>query len=276
MPTIVTRKYRTDQVKETLNKYSRLDSGGLPTDYLYMLFGKSSAWANEALPDAPIDSADYHASTWADVIALSRVSTSEISPVVRRVNWSNTNIFVTLDAASGIAYESDFYCINSVHDVFLCTATSGAAPTVEPIYDGTNLTYTDGGYTWEYLYSLSTADAAKFLSPLWMPINYNTTLKVNENIKSLDLLGASDVMVYRLIDAAAPFDNMVAFPSYRQVSLCRNPLDNGGLGIIVVLNELLSNTPNTANTGELSYIENRTVVYRNVGQSEEIRLVLAF
>jgi len=276
MPTIVTRKYRTDQVKETILKYNRLDGGSSPTDYLYMLFGKSSVWTDEAAPDAPLDTADYQSSTWADVIGLSRISTSEITPTVRRVNWSNANVFVTLDTASTTAYETDFYCINSVNDVFLCTATSGAAPTVEPVYDGTNLTYVNDGYTWQYLYSITVGDAAKFLTPNWMPVNYGTTLKVNEDVNSVDILGCSDIMVYRLIDNTAPFDDLIGFPSYRQVCLCRNPLDNAGTALLAVSNAMLTSTPASVNTGELFYIENRTVIYRSLGQSEEIRLVLAF
>jgi hypothetical protein len=276
MPTIVTRKYRTDQVKESITKYNRVDLLDVNTDYLYMLLGKNTVWADEANPDVPYDSDDYYNQVWTDTMGISRILPTSLCPVVRRIDWTDVNTYVTLDTALDYAYDTDFYCINSVNDVFQCVATSGSPPSVEPIFDGINLVYTDGGYTWNYLYSISLQDAAEFLTPTFMPVNYGTKLKVDENVNSVDILGVKDVMIYRLSTGDAPFDNYTTFPSYRQVSLVRNPLDDANTALLAISNDMLANTPATANTGDMIYIENRTVIYRAVGQSEEIRVVMAF
>ena len=280
MSTIINTPVRTGQIIQLLNEYSS-------TNYLYLMFGETTPWANESLPPAPVDSYNYiHDTVWANTLALSRVTPTDITPIKPRYDWAvGVTDFVAFDPSVDTAYTSKFYCVNSRFQVFELTAKGTGAPAtgIEPIYvsgQPVQGSATTGDlHEWTYLYTISPSDVAMFLTPLWMPINYGAKLgtaqeQADGDVDAIHTLGCTDVGIYHhMLDTDITINDL---GQYRRVALVSNPLNNAGSAFLASSNVALSATPNTRYTGNVLYTENRTVVHRYAGQSEEIRIVLAY
>ena len=181
----------------------------------YLFIGKASAWSGSfsdtTIPDpstAANPSSDTTANTsyshWKDMIAAKKVSSSDISHVVTRHNWTSGRVYQmykdtethsnliasrtgqTVSNAGGTATESatmyPMYVMNTNFGVYKClynaeTEISGSnypkPSTVEP----THTTTTAGapaaesdGYIWKYMYTISASEALKFVTSSYIPV----------------------------------------------------------------------------------------------------------
>ena len=221
MPALVTNNFRihnAKQFREMLSEAS-LYGGATASTALstnaYLFIGKASAWSGSfsdtTIPDpstAANPSSDTTANTsyshWKDMIAAKKVSSSDISHVVTRHNWTSGRVYQmykdtethsnliasrtgqTVSNAGGTATESatmyPMYVMNTNFGVYKClynaeTEISGsnyAKPsTVEP----THTTTTAGapaaesdGYIWKYMYTISASEALKFVTSSYIPV----------------------------------------------------------------------------------------------------------
>lgn len=103
-------------------------------------------------------------------------SAEDVSFVCPRSNWSNGTIY---DAYSDnvLGYSTNkHYVLTAANSVFVCLeqgrdATGTAVPsTVEPTSSALTPFSTADGYTWKFLFTLSAAEASKFLSSNFMPV----------------------------------------------------------------------------------------------------------
>ena len=157
---------------------------GLPNATNY-----SSTW--DTNPPAPKDSFDQEEDYWDTMIALKKITSSDVSRMVNRYTWtsgvtydmyrgdiSRTNIAQPSGATS--LYASKYFVVNEDYKVYIClqNGTNPENVTGRPSLD--EPTFTDlepkaagdsgDGYIWKYLYTIKPNDIIKFNSTNFIPV----------------------------------------------------------------------------------------------------------
>jgi hypothetical protein len=179
---------------------------------IYLFIGRSYNWndtsanaipekygnigtIDEFNPPDPVDSFDELSEIYDDMIALKRVTRSDVSQVIRRRTWQANTVYDMYRnnyspsnlSATGQSklYDCQFYVMNSNYDVYKCIYNgqnpeypNGKPSTVEPT--GTSTSIIDSpadGYKWKYMYTLSISDYIKFVSTDFIPVKSNSTVQ---------------------------------------------------------------------------------------------------
>jgi hypothetical protein len=156
----------------------------LSTNNLFLWIGKSTPWSNDSNPDQPNDTVQGRILSWADMLAIKKVSPADVNLVVPRNNWTSSTVYsqyTHLGAnVSGILYDlyepltatAPFFVLTDDFNVYKCLSNNqGAASSVKPTGTSTSPITTGDGYIWKFMYDLSDIDQQKFLSASWMPIH---------------------------------------------------------------------------------------------------------
>jgi hypothetical protein len=184
----------TDQIRILNSKNFR--NGVLSTSNAYYTFvgltnstDFSDTW--EARPPSPRDSFNQENDYWDTMVAMKRITSSDIMHVVPKRNWSSGSKYdmyrhdYSIDNLAAVSsatnlYSSFFYVMNKDFRVYIClqNGMSPDNPSGKPSLD--EPTFTDleprlagssgDGYVWKYLYTLSPADIIKFDSTEFMPV----------------------------------------------------------------------------------------------------------
>ena len=148
---------------------------------LYAFIGRITPWPN----NPPVPTQDQYSikDTFKNIIAVKKITSADISPVVPRRNWTSGTVYdyyndrenmFTLNSDNIIS--KNFYVKNIYDQVFICLWNNrGAESTVEPqlspgTFDSTFLVKTGDGYKWKFLYSIDAGAKQKFLDENWMPV----------------------------------------------------------------------------------------------------------
>ena len=203
------------------------DAQGLLNTNVYLFIGKSDAWSgsysdtnvpNPATATNP--SSDTTANTsythWKDMIAAKKVASSDVSHVVTRHNWTSgrhysmydhtetmTNLLAertgqTISSGTGTLYP--MYVMNSNFNVYKCLFNnkseagvpqpSTTEPTATTTTAGAPAALADG-YVWKYMYSVSAADALKFVTSGYIPVKQLRDANALGNTGTAGGLGSS-------------------------------------------------------------------------------------
>lgn len=156
-----------EQFKESVSEPS-------PNTKLYLTFGKTLAWANDASPNVANASYATIYEVWDNMIGAKRLLGGDISHVIPRYNWTSGETYIAYDHLNTSLRDGNtkFYVMNSEFSVYKCIANNRGQPsTVEPTsvspYDVTN---TSDGYTWKYMYTLSDAEQLRFTTSSYIPV----------------------------------------------------------------------------------------------------------
>lgn len=190
MPAIITKDFRVRVAEAFKNGY---ESGNV----LYAFIGRPQAWNNELVANVPVDSVASTVEYWQDMVALKKISPSDIGLVTRRIDWETgtvydqyaSNISVSVPAESGATTleDSNFYVLTDDFNVYKCIFNNeGAASTVKPTGTGTTIITTADGYRWKYMYTISAGDALKFLTADFMPTRTDSTVSAAAVSGALD------------------------------------------------------------------------------------------
>lgn len=248
-------------------------------------------WDDETNPPTPIDTIEQLSDFRNNVIGIKRVMISNIMIMVPRITWKEGMKFseIHTDAVSG-KRATDYYCVNSNNDVYLCTkAGSGVTMTgSEPTAHGSQTT--GDGYTWEFLYNITTAMVnGGMLLENWMPVPFNkhavyetgNTGTITETQYQHGDMNANQTLgAYRVLISCTLSNEGEVIPytaRYRQVGMIIDPKNKNGdflEGDLYAPGEGDEEWLNTS--GSLVYLENRKAVYREVGQQEVVELILVF
>lgn len=332
---IYREQIRFDNAKRFVQDY-RLDNsstGNLQNDnHLYVLIGREidpqgedasgtpyspgdGVWPNSDQDvSAPVQTEDDDRSFWSMVIGAKKVDTRDVCLMVPRRDWTSGTTYAPRPKNSTTAYDTPFYVMNSLNEVFMVVARTGSAPsTVEPVLSGSSgvdsTYFKDGkqslfvsgtdGYTWKYLYKMTPYLVNTILEDEWMPVpmgdNFWSPSGAGERTRGRDdaylHLGARWVLIRGFLDAG--IDGSGKLPaglSFRQVMFVSNPLLNDP----VASNEVRATGDtyfqrNTVNggtlpaddelrkyTGAIIYKEARNAVFRQVNQSEEVKTLFVF
>lgn len=150
---------------------------------LYAFIGRVTPWPDPFNPPAPEQSQIAIKETFKNIIAVKKIISSDIAPVVPRRNWATGTVYdyyddrvnmFAVDANNLVS--KNFYIKNRYDQVFICLWNNrGAASTVEPqlspgTFDSTFLVQTADGYKWKFIYSIDAGIKQKFLDENWMPV----------------------------------------------------------------------------------------------------------
>ena len=189
MPALVTNRFRIHNAKQFVEAFDEVsttsgaavsDSSGLLNTNMYLFIGKVTPWTSDTAPPTPTDSlANTAYDNWRDMIAAKRITSSDVSHVIPRKNWVNNTSYYAFTDTSNDLYSQDFYVMTDDFNVFKCisnsdtTSTGSEATTsiVKPTGTGTSLIKTSDGYQWKFLYQISAADALKFVTPNYIPVD---------------------------------------------------------------------------------------------------------
>src|SRR6056300_1336589 len=199
MAAIVTNKFRIHNAEQFNESFSEASA-----NVYYMMLGRPQAFATSTRPDGrtenegtdsapltPVDSIDTEFYTFDDAIAAKKITSSDISYVIPRRNWTagvvydyyrhdygrrTTGTTTKQTANSGAA---TLYVMNSTYDVYKVLDNNGNSATTsgnEPSGTGTTVITTGDGYKYKYMYSLSAAQQTNFLSTDFMAVATNGTV----------------------------------------------------------------------------------------------------
>ena len=170
MPNKVTKKFKISNAKSFKESF-----GPNLSNYLYIFFARPNPWLTADEPLVPTDSQLDEAQIWDEIISLKKINYSDISLVVRRVNWAAQNVYSEYDDQDSALLDKDFYVLNSELNVYKCIDNFNGSPSIiEPTGKGLDVFRTADGYKWKYLYSIPVSDKLKFLTNNWMPVSVNT------------------------------------------------------------------------------------------------------
>ena len=189
MPALVTNKFRLHNAKQFVEAFDEVsfssggtvtDSSGLLNTNMYLFIGKVTAWDDDSTPPSPTDAvANTYYGNWRDMIAAKKITSSDVSHTIPRKNWTNNTSYFAYTHAEADLFSQDFYVMTDVYNVYKCLANSdttsagavASTSTVKPTGTGTSIVKTADGYQWKFMYQISAADALKFVTPNYIPVD---------------------------------------------------------------------------------------------------------
>jgi len=168
MAAIVTSNFRVlnaDNFKEDVSN-----------NVVYVGIGKSDAWSlttsdtTDTTPFTPNDRLDDLGEARENLMGLKKISSSNLSNVVPRYTWTSGNSYVAWDSDDASIFDKAFYVVTSEFKVYKCIKAGVGASSIQPTQTLTDPQAESDGYTWKYMYTISVADAEKFLTNSYMPV----------------------------------------------------------------------------------------------------------
>ena len=275
MPAIITNKFRLHNTSNFVESFSESS----PNIY-YLAIGRPQAFATstggdsrtqyegtDSSPLTPADSVSDEFYFFDDVIAAKRITTSDISRVIPRRNWTTGTTYdmyrgdygqyikgsssSTITANSGATSLADatFYVLSSANHVYKCLSNNGnAASTVEPTGTSTSILTTGDSYKWKYMYSLTASEQTNFLSTDFMHVSTDTT------VAAAAVDGAIDTVLIKTAGSSGTNG------SHTSVAI-RGDGSSGACTVVVSGGAVTSVTVTTAGTGyTFGYIRNADIV----------------
>jgi hypothetical protein len=168
----------TDKLKKAFVQKLYDDVGDSAQRY-YISIGRSQAWNDSDNVPTPTNTIKTERETRYAFQSIK--SAADVTFVVPRNNWSTGTIYSAFndDQAGYPTYKH--YIITNDNAVYIClqqgiNATgSTVTSTVEPTGSASTSFKTSDGYVWKFLYTVSTANANKFLSANYMPVQLQGT-----------------------------------------------------------------------------------------------------
>ena len=275
MPAIITNKFRLHNTSNFVESFSESS----PNIY-YLAIGRPQAFATstggdsrtqyegtDSSPLTPADSVSDEFYFFDDVIAAKRITTSDISRVVPRRNWTTGTTYdmyrgdygqyikgsssSTITANSGATSLADatFYVLSSANNVYKCLSNNGnSASTVEPTGTSTSILTTGDSYKWKYMYSLTASEQTNFLSTDFMHVSTDST------VAAAAVDGAIDTVLIKTAGSGGTNG------SHTGVAI-RGDGSSGVCTVVVAGGAVSSVTVTTAGTGyTFGYIRNADIV----------------
>ena len=214
MPAIITSKFRRNNAQQFEESF-----GEATPNIYYLGIGKPTAYGTKTRPDGrtenigtdsapvtPADSVQDEYDVFDDLLAAKRVTSSDVSFACPRINWTTgttydmyrhdygnritgtTNVQAAHSGATNL-YDSNFYVLNSNFEVYKCLDNDNNTPsTIEPTGASILILETSDGYKWKYMYTMSAAQQANFLSTDFMGISTNSTTTTNAKDGAIDII----------------------------------------------------------------------------------------
>ena len=222
MPAIITNKFRINNAEQFSESFSETASQvyylgiGRPQPFgtATRADGRTDYEGTDSAPNTPSDSVGREFYTFDDLVAAKRVQSSDVSFVIPRRNWTagvvydtyshdigeyttgSTSVRKTSTSGATTLFDSTFYVLSSARNVYKCLDNNGGATsTDEPTGVSTSVITTTDSYKWKFMYTLSAAQQANFLSTDFMAVSPNSNPSSDQsNVISAAVDGSIDVV----------------------------------------------------------------------------------
>lgn len=166
MPQLVTTNFRLHNAKQFYEAFSETAK-----DYIYFFISRVSAWPG-GTPSTPLETVKgVEYIPWLQMIAAKRVNASDVSFVAKRYDWASGTVYAEYSDTSSTLKTSRFFVITEDYNVYKCLYNNyGATSTVKPTGTSTSNLVTSDGYVWKYMYTVTSAEALKFLTLNYIPV----------------------------------------------------------------------------------------------------------
>lgn len=274
MPAIITNKFRINNAEQFSESFSEAS----PEVY-YLGIGRPQAFATQTRGDlrtenqgtdstaiTPADSVIEEFNTFDDLLAVKKITSSDVSYVIPRRNWITSTVYdyyrhdygnritgttsiQTANSGATTLFDATFYVLTAARNVYKCLDNNGnAASTVEPTGTSTSVLTTADGYKWKYMYTLSATQQANFLSTDFMAVETNST------VSSAAVDGAINIV--KIKSAGTGGSN----GTYTGIAV-RGDGSSGTVSVVVSGGSVTSVTITNAGTGyTIAYIRNADIV----------------
>ena len=218
MAAIITEKFRQHNADQFFESFSEAAAS---TYYLFI--GKSSPFTSttsggdDNSPPTPRDDVTSEFYKWDSMLAAKLISSSDVAYVIPRRNWANSTTYDMYEhdisssntTTSGVSnlYDATFFFMTTEYKVYKVldnnsgTAYSGAEPTTT-----SSTPFELGGYTLQYMYTLSTSDIQKFVTSDFIPVVTDSTVSGDATDGAIDVVrvtagsGYTDGTYYSPVD----------------------------------------------------------------------------
>ena len=173
MSAIITDPFKKQLIQNVLDEVSNL------TNRYYIGIGKNDQWNVDETVPTPTDTPKSIRDARTSLQSVKAVAAA--SYVVPRRTWSQGAIYDAYDDIFATYPTNSYYVLTEDNQVYICLQQSKDAngnanvSTVKPTGTSTAQFTTADGYTWKFLYGLSSADASSFLSANFMPVKLVTS-----------------------------------------------------------------------------------------------------
>ena len=144
---------------------------------VYVAIGKADAWSattadtTDTTPFTPNDHLEDQNNARRQFIGLQKLTSADVSHVVKRYDWTTGRSYTAWDSDDANIYDKEFYVLTNEFKVYKCLRNNnGGQSTVQPTHTTADPVNLSDGYTWKYMYSITTADSEKFLTNAYMPV----------------------------------------------------------------------------------------------------------
>lgn len=179
MPGTVTRRFRVHNAEQFHEAFSEASATNM-----YLFIGRVDAFPDDNNPPTPVDSIqETEYNQWRQMLAAKRVQSSDITFSIPRYDWTTGKVYRMYDTTSNTLFDTPassntFYAMTDDYNVYKCLFNNkGGASTVEPTGTSSAVLNTADGYKWKFMYSVSAADALKFVTTNFIPVQ---TLSAND------------------------------------------------------------------------------------------------
>ena len=177
MPAIITNAFRTYNADNFI--------GSFASNKMYLMIGKADSWSGASLGQytetspsdtaipTPIDTTVAPYIHHNDMIAAKLISESDVSHVVKRVDWTSGTVYTEYNHKQDDQIDQTFFVMTDQYNVYKCISNyGGAASTVKPTGQSTSISETSDNYRWKFMYEVQQADVLKYVTTDWIPIKY--------------------------------------------------------------------------------------------------------
>jgi hypothetical protein len=274
MPAIITNKFRIHNSEQ----FSESFSESSPNIY-YLGIGRPQAWATQTRGDlrtenlgtdsasiTPSDSVLQEFNTFDDLLAVKKITTSDVSYVIPRRNWTTATTYdiyrhdygnritgttstQTSNSGSTTLFDSSFYVLTAARNVYKCLDNNNnGSSTSEPAGTSVNIITTADGYKWKYMYTLSASQQSNFLSTDFMAVSTNST------VSSAAIDGAINIVKIKSAGSGGTNGTYTSIP-------IRGDGSSGTVTVVVSSGAVASVTITNVGTGyTIAYIRNADIV----------------
>lgn len=167
MPAIVSNKFRLHNAQQFKEAF---DEASNTVVYFYM--GGPTAFTDDLNPPTPSSTvANVEFTPWRDMIGAKRVQASDVSHVIPRHDWISGTTYSQYDDKLTTIVTDEFYVVTDEYNVYKCLFNNNnAVSTTKPTGISTSPITTADGYVWKFMFSITTADALKFLTTNYIPV----------------------------------------------------------------------------------------------------------
>ena len=281
MPAIITNKFRLNNAEQFEESFSETAA----TNY-YLGIGRAQEFGTLTRPDgrtdyegtetAPVtpgDSVLNEYKNYDDLLAAKKISGSDVSFVIPRRNWTSGTVYdiyrhdyeefvtgststrVTSDSGATTLFDSTFYVLTSDRNVYKCLDNNGGGTsTDQPSGTSTSVITTSDDYKWKYMYTLSAAQQANFLSTDFMAVASDS------NVQSAAIPGALDVIKIKTAGSGYTVSGGATSGTITAVPI-RGDGTGGVCSITLTSGAITAVTVTTRGTGYTSgYIRNADII----------------